>query len=1033
MNRRAQTYAVLLGCAFLAVSQSGCSSPSGGSESIAEGTVLERSLAEGRSHRYRIYLIAGQFLELEVEQRGIDLAASLFDPGGEMLFTMDSPNADRGPEPVLVLAQETGEHVLELQPGSATAVGDYTLRVLRCRDATKRDRDRAAAAWHHWRGDELRKQAKDIGDDARRTAVAEYQQAIGRWQSASDSYLEALTLRRLGEVYGQLGKNKAALESFERALGHYRTLETIREEASLESKLGKVHRDAGRHPEALRAFHRAHELFERLTDRRRAASMLNSIALVYDAMGQWQEALRLFCQALGRWRELKRPKDEAITLNNIAEVYISLAQLEAARDTLEQVLELRRLAGDRGGEAKTLNARGTVFRRFGQLEQAGADFERALAIHRELDDGKGMAVTLIGLGLTYVQQKDYRRARAAYSEALEIARDLPGRRTEGYVLVDMGWVDEAEGRSREALDHFDKALSIFEDLDDCSGEASALYGLAKGERLIGNLDGALSRVERALDRLESLRRETYSETLGASVLARRHNYFEFYVDLLMQIAELRPEADHDVLALMANERGRAQSLLDTLMEAKVDLRHGVPAELLERVAALQEQLNAKERERLRALNRGLSESHLETLDRELRSLAMRFREAEAQIRMSSPAYAGLTRPPTPQLAEIRQQILDEETLLLEYALGEKRSFLWLVSRDSFSAHELPGRDEIERLALGAHRLLARSHGKAVEHSLDLKLTALSEILLGPVADRLQDKRLLIVSAGALQYLPFGALYLPRTSETEPSRPLIAGHEIVTLPSASVVQILRDQQAGRTPPTREVIVLADPVFQSDDPRVERSSANPADPDSALPASIADLDVFQRLRSSKEEAEVILGMVPEGKGIGKLGFTASLELVMSGELANYRMIHFATHGEIHAEHPELSAIVLSLVDRRGQPVPGFLRLHQIYELDLPAELVVLSACETALGAEVRGEGLMSLTRGFMHAGTRRVIVSLWSVSDRATAELMKRLYRAILEEKQPPSAALRQAQLSMLREDRWRIPYFWAGFVLQGDWR
>ncbi|MCP4656675.1 MAG: CHAT domain-containing protein [bacterium] len=994
---------------------------------------IERSLGEGRSHRYPIQLAAGQFLEIEVEQRGIDLGVSLFDPAGEMLIATDSPNAELGPERVLVLAQETGDHVLEIRPGSPEKAGDYTLRVLTCRDATKRDRTRAAAAEHHWRGDELRKQAGEIGDDARRAALAEYQQAVELWQSASDVSLEALTLHRIGKVYNRLDNKKAALDAFERALGHYRNLELTREEALLQCELGNLHRHSGRYQEALKAFHRARELFEHLADRYRVASMLNNIALVYDAMGQRQEALGFYDQALAKWRELKRPEHEAVTLNNIAEVYISLAQLQAARDHLEKTLELRRLADDRGGETRTLNTRGTVFRRLGQLEQARADFERSLAIHRELDDSEGMIVTLIGLGLTCVKQKGYGRAREAYTKALEIARNRHSRKNEGFALVNLGWLDEAEGRSEHALEHFDKAFSIFEELDERTGEVSALFGLAKIKRSTGDLEGALSCVEEALDRLESLRRETYSETLGASVLARRHHYFEFHIDLLMQIAELKPEADYDVRALTASERSRAQSLLDTLIEAKVELRRGVPPELIERQAALQEQLNAKDRERPKALNRGLTASQAEAVDRELTLLTMEYREAEAQIRMASPAYAALTRPQPPQLAEIQHRILDDETLLLEYALGEKRSFLWLVGRDSFSTYELPGREKIERLALGTHRLLAGSWGKTGEHSLDLKLTALSEILLEPVADRLEDKRLLIIGAGALQYLPFAALYLPRTSETEPPRPLVADHEIVTLPSVSVVQLLRDRHTARSEPSREVIVLADPVFQSDDPRVERSSDDPPDSASAMPGSSADPGGYQRLLSSKEEAEAILGMVAPGEGIGKLGFDASLDLVMSGELAKYRIVHFATHAEIETGHPELSAIVLSRVDRQGSSVPGSLRLYQIYELDLPAELVVLSACKTALGAQVRGEGLMSLTRGFMYAGTRRVIVSLWSVGDRSTAELMKRLYRAMLEQKQPPSAALRQAQLSMRREERWRSPYYWAGFVLQGDWR
>lgn len=184
-------------------------------------------------------------------------------------------------------------------------------------------------------------------------------------------------------------------------------------------------------------------------------------------------------------------------------------------------------------------------------------------------------------------------------------------------------------------------------------------------------------------------------------------------------------------------------------------------------------------------------------------------------------------------------------------------------------------------------------------------------------------------------------------------------------------------------------------------------------------------------TRDEANAIAALVTEESPLVALDFNANHERAISADLAQYRILHFATHGWLDAATPDLSAVVLSLVDKDGKPQNGFLRLHEIYNLNLPAELVVLSACETGLGKDVKGEGLMSLTRGFMYAGARRVAVTLWPVNDPATAELMKRFYRGMLKEKQRPAAALRQAQIEMLKT-RWRSPYYWAGFVLQGEW-
>jgi CHAT domain-containing protein len=195
----------------------------------------------------------------------------------------------------------------------------------------------------------------------------------------------------------------------------------------------------------------------------------------------------------------------------------------------------------------------------------------------------------------------------------------------------------------------------------------------------------------------------------------------------------------------------------------------------------------------------------------------------------------------------------------------------------------------------------------------------------------------------------------------------------------------------------------------------------------------LDNFVRLRFSRQEADEITRLAPEEKRFEALDFAASRATAMSADLGQYRIVHFATHGLINNQHPELSGMVLSLVDEQGHPQNGFLRLYDIYNLRLGADLVVLSACQTALGKEIKGEGLVGLTRGFMYAGAPRVVASLWRIDDRATAEFMKRFYQAMLGEGLRPAAALRAAQVSMWKERRWQSPHYWAAITFQGEWK
>ena len=442
----------------------------------------------------------------------------------------------------------------------------------------------------------------------------------------------------------------------------------------------------------------------------------------------------------------------------------------------------------------------------------------------------------------------------------------------------------------------------------------------------------------------------------------------------------------------------------------------------------------------------------------------------AQIRASSPRYADLTQPQPLGLAKIQQQVLDPDTLLLEYALGDNASYLFVASQTELTSYHLPKREEIEAVTRRVRDLLtapqpqpddtaAKFQARIKKAGADYwtQAAALSRMLLGPVASQLSGKRLLIVADGALQYLPFGALPAPemgrrgdgatgrkgkrRPVAPSPHRPvvftpLIVNHEIVHLPSASALAVLRRELAGRQPAEKAVAVLADPVFSADDSRVKSGGKTQAGGEAAPGLTLAIDDVrgdLRRLLMTKGEAEAILSVTPPSAGLKALDFQADRATATSDELSRYRIVHFATHGLLNSQHPELSGLALSLVDERGRPQDGFLRLHEIFNLRLPAELVVLSACQTGLGKEVKGEGLVGLTRGFMYAGAARVVASLWRVDDTATAELMELFYRRMLRDGMRPAAALREAQVEMWKRAPGRSPFYWAGFVIQGEWR
>lgn len=373
-------------------------------------------------------------------------------------------------------------------------------------------------------------------------------------------------------------------------------------------------------------------------------------------------------------------------------------------------------------------------------------------------------------------------------------------------------------------------------------------------------------------------------------------------------------------------------------------------------------------------------------------------------------------------------------------MGDERSFLWAVTTNSITPYELPRRSEIEGIAQKVYQLITTRKPLSSEDGAQYKrrvseadanyikeASRLSGILLGPVVNQLGAKRLLIVSQGALHYIPFEALPTPSALDTEgEAHPLIVDHEIAYLPSASALALLRREAANHKPPSKAIAVFADPVFDRNDPRVPISEAI-----SHPSSEIEDDQPLPRLPTSRWEAEEIMQSSPVGGSMAALDFAANRKMAMSGRLEDYRIIHFATHGVINNEHPELSGVVLSLVDERGQLQDGLLRLSDIYNMRLSADLVVLSACETGLGKAVKGEGVIGFTQSFMYAGAQSVMASLWKVDDRATADLMARFYRGMLRDGLKPAAALREAKLEMWRHVGWQHPYYWAAFILEGE--
>ncbi len=746
--------------------------------------------------------------------------------------------------------------------------------------------------------------------------------------------------------------------------------------------------------------------------------------------------------------------------------YNGLSGFEKAIDCYEQTLAIMRELKNQVGEGSALHNLGSNYLRLAQSERAIDYFEQALTLYRKLKVPSMEATLLNKLGLAYTNLGRKEQASGYFEQALDIYQESvkPGS---GSYLYERGLMQQRLGRTDEAAASYTQAVAFRRATGNKSGESFVLAAFARLERDRGNLLEALTHIEESLRHAESLRADLASPESRAALLASIQDSYHLYIDLLMRLHQREPRQGMDARAVEVSERRRARSLLDLLTEARADVRQGVDAALLERERILGRQLN----DRAQRLTQAATPAQAAALKREISQLETEYERAQAAIRKSSPHYAALTQPQPLKLKEIQQQ-LDADTLLLEYALGPERSYLWAITKDSLASYELPKEEEIKQSALQVYELLtARSTNKRSETPSDrrarlaqaeAKLPAaaqtLSQQALGPVAAQLGNKRLVIVADGALQYIPFamlpeperGSVVNPRSAIRNPQSPvpLIVKHEIISLPSASALAIQRTELAGRKPAPKLLAVIADPVFDRADERlkvaatseqsssisfndarsIEHLAGKDEDKGSGTPRKL----VIPRLPFTRQEATQLLALTPKNTSFSALDFQANRMTVLDPALSQYRYVHFATHGLADTERPGLSSLVLSTVDAQGKAQDGFLRANDIYNLKLPAELVVLSACQTGLGKDVKGEGLVGLTRGFMYAGAARVVVSLWSVNDRATADLMTKFYQKMLKQGERPAAALRAAQVEMWKQQQWQSPYYWAAFVMQGEW-
>lgn len=848
-----------------------------------------------------------------------------------------------------------------------------------------------------------------------------FRKALKIWQNLKHRRGVALSYRNLGYTNIDAGEILAAEEDLAQSLTLARELNDLRGEAFVLTAQGHLSSFFLKPDEALNQHSQALDIFKYVGDRQGEAVVSNGMGNIYESLNRPANAIESYSKALQINNELGNQSYLAVTSFSLARAYRLNKNFEAAEKSFEESLELSRRANKPRLRAYILTAIAGLRHDLGNEDAALQKYRETIAFYQQIGDLRGKALVLGEIGNLFRCQGAPDDAEKAYLEALELNRKI----------------------------------------GDNLGVSEILHQLAEIEFRRENLIKALSLLEESISLGEQMREKLRNPTLRTTFQATSHGKIELLINILVRMYENSPQPA--LLSSMVEriEQWRARVLLELLSETKIEPRNDVSPELLKRERELQNKLALQiEKEMSLRLSAGKPEE-LENINREISGLTEEYDRIQTKIRAEDPRYEKIVVPPVARLADMQETLRNEpETVYLSYFLSAGKSYLWLIDSSEIKFFVLDDKTVLEDSAREVYRLLTarqRQNGESdaalaervrlADGALCGRSEKLSSQLLSPIAPLIKGKRLLISLDGALQYVPIEALPAPGelsiegsicgAAEKKPAyKPVLETNEVVYIPSFSILNSLRRAPVHDplSPQNDNLAFWADPIYESEDHRVaekyQRLLRDRNDSGEIVPEP--PLIPLSRLLNTREEARKIRELWQSDKLKVFIDSNASKENLLDGKVAQYRFLHIAAHGLFNDSQPENSGLLLSQFDADGKRVDGFLSLKEIFQLRLNADLVVLSACQTGLGAEFPGEGLTGLKQGFFYGGARGTVVSLWQVADSSTAELMNEFYRALLEDQLSAPAALRAARLKVFRQPGWEHPFYWASFTLHGDY-
>lgn len=999
--------------------------------------LIEKEIVQEDTHCYFLNLAVNEFFFVNVKQIAVDAAIELISPDGELLTRINTPDLIYGDEALYWVSSKEGQYKISVkQLGNNSKGGKYNLKLCELHQAQDTDYKFVEAQQNFVNAEKLRAQ----GDkESKFNSIEFYKKAIEAWKNLGQKDRQGISLNFLGEAYYFLGNYREALNYVSQAV---EVLPLGSAKALSLSNLAGIYRSVGNIEQSLKYNSEALKIAKEVNDKHLEGLILNVKGITCALLGKYQESIDSFSQALDIARKIGNISDVAASLHNFGYHMNQIGHPHKAVVFLKEALLFWEKIGNLEEKTGTLGELGLAHLQIYVSEKNSYELNEALEFYRDALEvakkigNKQQEVTwLCSIAYIFYLKQENLKSLDIMENVLSLIKEN-GIPITPRVLHTIGLTHLALGNKEKAIAELTKACDLAKKNGNLVSLRTTLYFRALAFLDIGNLEASLEDIEQAIEIFETSRKNIFNEEI---------NIFEFstfasptyglYIQLLMELHKKKPQEGYALKAFNANEKSIARTLIEMIEEAKIDIRKNINKELVE-MESQAHRLTDNKKERLLKLREkpGL-EQEKSKLEVEVKEFDTQLKVIQSKIRESNPQYTNIVQPKILTVEQIQKDILDEETLLVEYFLGSKNSYVWAITKSSFQTYKLPNRTELEKQCRPIINYCRNRYFPERETSEEKKerlseekifkksLSNLSYSLLSFLENEPKKKKMLIVTDGILKHIPFAALEMPNAKNYYP---LILDYQIVSASSVSTFATLREQPIKM--PTASIVVFADPIFNLND---ERIIANKKDFYLRQDASPIARTTDQRLFFSATEAQTIAEVYADQSPRVLLGGEASLFNATNGDLEKYRIIHFATHSFFNNISAEESGLVLSRYDLNGAEKDSHLTTSNIFNLKLSADLVVLSACQSQLGKDVRGEGTLGLSRGFIYAGTKRVLFTLWNINDQSTSVLMKNFYTS-MKKGLKPSQALRKAQIEMIKSKKFNDIYYWAGFKIEGDW-